>query len=153
MKTCTKCGECKPEDDFYFKSKVLGDRYANCKKCHWIYYQKKQYMKNNLSPSFKLKKKVYLKAYQRIKKMRDRGLSLDEYSKLLNEQGNVCKICGKSETARGRDGSADPLSIDHCHKTNKVRGLLCRRCNTGLGCFDDSPDVLERVIKYLLDNA
>lgn len=41
------------------------------------------------------------------------------------------------------------LSVDHCHKTNATRGLLCGACNTGLGLFNDSPELLRASIQYL----
>src|SRR5690242_1736563 len=66
------------------------------------------------------------------------GLSPDQYREMLEAQGHVCAICGGSDTPR--------LSVDHCHQTERVRGLLCRRCNTGLGFFYDDPDLMSRAI-------
>ena len=68
------------------------------------------------------------------------GLSPDDYRKLVQQQGGVCAICRKADRA---------LVIDHCHATNVVRRLLCRKCNTGLGQFDDDPDVLRAAAAYL----
>jgi len=144
IKICTKCGESKEEKDFYFRSpKSLNDRHSHCKKCHWLYYQKKQDME------YRDKKKPYMKNYQRIRKLANYGLTQDAYNQLLIEQDNKCKLCGKVETVVGRDNTLDPLSIDHCHNTNRVRALLCRKCNTGLGCFVDSPELLQKAIDYL----
>jgi hypothetical protein len=58
------------------------------------------------------------------------------------DQEGKCAICKEPETTR-------VLSIDHCHKTNKVRGLLCQRCNLGLGNFLDSRGNLQSAIDYL----
>lgn len=60
------------------------------------------------------------------------------------EQGGRCAICHLSEAENGK-----ALALDHCHTTNRVRGLLCDLCNTGLGRFKDSPDALRRAITYL----
>jgi hypothetical protein len=68
------------------------------------------------------------------------GLSPDDYRKLVRQQGGVCAICKKAGRA---------LVIDHCHATNVVRRPLCRKCNTGLGQFDDDPDVLRAAAAYL----
>lgn len=56
----------------------------------------------------------------------------------------VCSICGKRETAKGLS-----LSIDHNHRTGKIRGLLCGKCNKGLGGFKDKPQLLLKAVKYL----
>lgn len=71
------------------------------------------------------------------------GISLKGYERLLAEQDGLCAICfGPPDDNR-------KLSIDHCHETGKVRGLLCTRCNMGLGYFRDAPNVLESAIGYL----
>jgi hypothetical protein len=69
------------------------------------------------------------------------GLSTADYNAMLRRQNGACAIC--------RQKSAERLCVDHCHKTNRVRGLLCRKCNTGLGCFGDDPERIEAAIAYL----
>jgi len=70
------------------------------------------------------------------------GITLADYDRMLAEQRGGCKVCWKPpETKR--------LCIDHCHATRDVRGLLCGKCNTGLGCFDDDPALLRRAADYL----
>lgn len=71
------------------------------------------------------------------------GITLEEYDKLLESQGGGCAICG------GKDERFKFLPVDHCHKTKKVRGLLCQHCNRGLGYFRDSPELLRAAIAYL----
>ena len=66
----------------------------------------------------------------------------EQYYDKLEEQNGKCAICN-SECDKGR------LAIDHDHKTNKVRGLLCRQCNLGLGNFSDNLDKLEAAVLYL----
>lgn len=69
--------------------------------------------------------------------------SLDDYDALLAKQDGKCAICSGAPPA---DRS---FELDHDHESNKVRGLLCLDCNTGLGKFKDSPFVLEAAIGYL----
>jgi len=64
-------------------------------------------------------------------------------------QNNLCLICKKPETTKNKFGTIFPLSIDHCHKTNKIRGLLCMQCNTTLGRFKHDIELLKQAIKYL----
>lgn len=59
------------------------------------------------------------------------GISLEDYNKLLAQQGRKCAIRGKHQSEFGY-----PLYVDHNHQTEKVRGLLCAGCNTGLGHFE-----------------
>lgn len=80
--------------------------------------------------------------------LRQYGISLDEYNKILLEQNNACKICNKPETKMHKNIVTD-LAVDHDHVTGKVRGLLCFNCNLGLGKFQDDPIILEKAIKYL----
>lgn len=76
------------------------------------------------------------------------GLSRDEYDLMLRRQNGVCAICGNEETTVIR-GKVINLAVDHCHDTGKVRGLLCRECNQGIGCLDHDKDRLKRAVNYL----
>jgi hypothetical protein len=64
-------------------------------------------------------------------------VTLDEYHTMLDAQNGVCAICGQPETAVIK-GTVCRLAIDHCHVTGRVRGLLCRDCNTVLGKWGDN---------------
>jgi len=78
------------------------------------------------------------------------GMSHEEYDAMSESQGHVCAICGNPETAQsGHSATPKKLSVDHCHATRKVRGLLCHLCNTAIGKFNDNPDLLMRAIEYL----
>lgn len=61
------------------------------------------------------------------------------YREMLEQQAGCCAICG----------SPDPQAIDHDHVTGDVRGILCTRCNTGLGKFMDDPELLRVAAQYL----
>ena len=74
------------------------------------------------------------------------GLS-DGGVQLLVEQHGVCAICGKPETHM-RLGKVMSLAVDHDHGTGKVCGLLCRKCNLGLGQFEDNSELLRKALDY-----
>lgn len=87
------------------------------------------------------------KTIQRASKLKERyGITLEEYDNMLKEQGGGCKICGSPDPKR--KGSKH-LVVDHCHATGKVRGLLCYRCNVGLGNFEDGPALVLKAYEYL----
>jgi hypothetical protein len=76
------------------------------------------------------------------------GISVEQYEQMLASQNGVCLICGKGET-HTRNGKVTLLCVDHCHKTGKVRGLLCKRCNVMLGQSGDDIETLTSAIEYL----
>ena len=69
------------------------------------------------------------------------GMSRADYDALLERQGGVCAICAKP--------SKKTLCVDHCHSTGTIRGLLCRKCNLGLGCLADDQAALIAALAYL----
>lgn len=77
------------------------------------------------------------------------GLSKEEYNRILKEQNDCCFIC----LCHKQTLPYETLVIDHCHKTGKIRGLLCSHCNTALGLFKDNKDSLQRAIQYLQQTA
>ena len=81
--------------------------------------------------------------------MRNYGLSLEEYARMLHAQNYVCAICEAPEARLGNDGKPVALHVDHDHKTGAVRALLCYKCNNGLGAFEDDPARILEAIKYL----
>ena len=71
------------------------------------------------------------------------NMTREDRQNLIDQQNGQCAICGyffKSEKH---------THIDHCHTTNKIRGILCSYCNVALGLLKDSPEILESAIKYL----
>jgi len=79
---------------------------------------------------------------------RNYDISIEDYDEMLEKQGGVCAICANPETVCVK-GTPKILSVDHDHKTGKVRGLLCRSCNTALGSFKDSQALLQKASEYL----
>lgn len=76
------------------------------------------------------------------------GLSLCDFESLRDSQNGLCAICKNPEKTVIK-GTLCNLSIDHDHKTGKVRGLLCSRCNQALGLFDENVDRMLYAIDYL----
>ncbi len=70
------------------------------------------------------------------------GIHEELYDMMLASQRGGCAICGKGPTTKR-------LAVDHCHDTGEIRGLLCDRCNRGLGSFRDDPELLARASRYL----
>lgn len=86
--------------------------------------------------SFEYKKSCYLNHMY--------GITLNDYNKMFKNQEGCCAICGKHQTETEKR-----FHIDHCHSTNKVRGLLCFSCNNAIGQLNDDPAILRKAIEYL----
>ncbi len=107
-------------------------------------YQKKYGIKNKIKLQDYAKK--YRKTYDKNKLRNSQlkhtyGITLREYNIILKQQNNRCIICGKL--------NKKTLHVDHNHKTKKIRGLLCFRCNYGLGYFHDSIKIFKNIVTYL----
>jgi len=132
MKKCTKCLEWKEESEFFKDKQKLSGYRPDCKKCNIkrsVLYNRKHKDRNKI---------------RQIKW--STGLSESDYKSLLIECNNKCCICGNSELTNKR------LSIDHCHETQLVRGLLCNSCNIALGLFKESKEILLKAVLYLDNN-
>lgn len=110
----------------------------------------KQWRKKNKEYSKKLDHKKYKKLKEQSPDvLLDRalrykyGINLIKYNEMLTEQNGVCKICLNKSNVR--------LSVDHCHITGMVRGLLCRTCNLGIGHLNENINNLYRAIDYLTE--
>ena len=92
--------------------------------------------------------------FRNIELKKNFGITLEQYNEMLDSQGGVCAICGNVETTVNHNTKkVQNLSVDHCHTTGKVRGLLCNLCNTGLGKFRENPDFLAKAISYILNKG
>lgn len=131
-KLCNRCNSEKEETEFTVKQDNASKKHGTCKQC--LNTWQKQYRENNPE---KVKNSRIQRAF---------GLSLSAFNKMLAEQNGVCKICDKPE----KEGRA--LAIDHCHTTKKIRGLLCKECNLGLGKFKDEMTIVEKALNYLKEN-
>ncbi len=133
-KVCPRCKERKPISAFNKrnrKGKTAGAGY--CRVCSAVYSKE-----HRRTPE-----------QEHDSKMRSSfGISAAEYAALFDAQRGLCLICGLPEREK-RNGKVKRLAVDHCHDTGVIRGLLCAKCNTGLGKFNDDPALLAAAIEYL----
>lgn len=172
MKKCSNCKKHKSRDNFH-KRKLSSDGLDLwCKTC-----KKKRTSSYNFAPNYNGNKKCQqcgnhfnninfykskrnpdglenrcidcCKKRSRNNEIKKRyGINQLEYEKMFKSQDGKCKICNTANPGKGKSR----MSIDHCHITNKIRGLLCNSCNNGLGIFKDDPDLLIRAAEYLNEN-
>lgn len=64
------------------------------------------------------------------------GITIEDYNAMHDKQNGLCAICKQPETRLNKSGTLHRLAVDHCHKTGKVRGLLCFKCNAAIGFFE-----------------
>ncbi len=82
------------------------------------------------------------------------GITLEQYNAMLKAQNGVCAICGQPEKRSYKaTGRVMQLAVDHCHKTGKVRALLCGPCNHGIGNFREDAELIHKAIAYLESNS
>ena len=81
------------------------------------------------------------------------GVTTEQYNDMETAQNGLCAICNQPESSKDKDGGPRMLAVDHCHETGKVRGLLCSGCNTALGGFKDSVQLLDAANNYLLNHV
>ena len=150
---CIYCQKQRPL--FLFKEKVFIPIYNAdiickvCEDCEWNipkfkdnnekidYFIKMNGIKNIPTHSGK-------NVYSTTTKLKQYNIDNDYFNKLFETQKGKCAICGIHQLKLKR-----ALSIDHCHKTGKVRGLLCSKCNTGIGMLQDNTEFLKNAIDYL----
>lgn len=126
-----------------------------CKPCRKNYYKRKGYFQQHYARN-KAKKIAIVKAYYQLnsaeirKKLRLKryGITVDEYEAMYRKQRGQCAVC-KATAGGVKHGKPTLLSIDHDHVTNKVRGLLCEKCNFAIGLMEDTPARLRQAAAYL----
>ena len=79
------------------------------------------------------------------------GMTDEHYKEMFLKQNGLCQICKMPETYLHK-GVLQNLSVDHDHSTGKVRGLLCKKCNHGLGFFNDNIETMKSAIEYILES-
>lgn len=140
MKVCYRCKKSKPFSAFHKKSAAKDGLQASCKKCN--NNSAREWQQANPEKFEEIwKRNSYGDTAILKRKARRYGLTLEELVFLFEKTNGKCEICGKAPRKT--------LCVDHCHKTGKVRGLLCEICNKSLGGFYDSVETLESAIKYL----
>jgi len=178
LKTCTKCKLEIPVNMFNKRGDSDQYR-SHCKKCNSIAnsirnfsykdrltYRKNYYIENkerenliNKNNNLKKKEKESIELTRKNERpntitgesisknrasflKRTYNITLEDYNRMLIEQNYVCSIC-KNTNLKKR------LCVDHCHETGKVRGLLCDKCNHGIGLFKDKEELLIEASEYL----
>jgi len=137
MKTCNVCETARPLSDFGVrKTGRIGDLIMPCKPCKVKVHRQKR----RANPAH------FLKIERKSKFKNQYGITVEKYDEMLKAQGGGCGICG-SKTPSTR---TTYFAVDHCHTTGKVRGLLCTKCNRGLGLFNDRSDLLKLATTYLI---
>jgi len=88
--------------------------------------------------------------YARRRKIEKFGLTEEQYAELFASQNGLCAICNGKERARAAKATyIRAMAIDHCHETDRVRGLLCSSCNRAIGLFKDDPDLMRKAASYV----
>lgn len=136
-KSCSTCGDIKTVDNFEPDPRYRSGYRSQCIRC-----RVSKSSENNVRLAGHLRRKY--------------GLSLDDWNQRMLEQNSVCAICNLPETRITKpnaekyiSGFEPRLSVDHDHETGQVRGLLCYKCNIGIGQLQDSIANLEAAILYL----
>ena len=117
--------------------------WAKENKEYLLQYQKDYHKRVNATPEGKLKLRKHV--------LKRHGLTYEDYDKMYLAQNGICAICSKIETAKDRYGNPRRLNVDHNHRTNKNRGLLCMKCNSAIGKLqaDNGTQLLQSAIKYI----
>lgn len=137
MKTCRDCGETKPINLFYSAPQCEQGVRPECRQCNKAHRANRHRKAKIENPE--QRKSVVLKHKY--------GITMTDYYAMLANQNGQCKICKSSDP-----GPKGRFAVDHCHKTEKVRGLLCYLCNIGLGSFRDNQEFLAGAIHYLKES-
>jgi hypothetical protein len=136
-KRCPDCGEIKSVTEFG-KDRTRGDgRYPYCKTC------RNARDKINGAKYRATEKGKQVNANANLKNKY--GITLADYDEMFEAQGGVCAICGKPQQSH----NGRRLDVDHDHKTGKVRGLLCNKCNTVIGLIYEDHDILLKAATYI----
>lgn len=136
VKTCKTHGVLTTQD--VYKNKV-------CKKCQYQWQQKYESKDKEKWVQYRIKKRA-------IRTLEEFDVTQYEYNLMLEKQSYRCKICHKHESmVDNRRSKIRRLSIDHCHETGQIRGLLCGKCNMAIGLLKHSIETLNSAIIYLTE--
>lgn len=135
-KPCSKCKENLDVSKFHKDMSNSSGLTNNCISCDVL---------RNLKRTSSAKYKVYKRDFDLRKNY---NITLEDFNSMLKSQENRCKICSILYIP----GQNKEFCVDHCHKTGKVRGVLCNNCNRMLGFIKDSIEILDKAKIYLIEN-
>lgn len=156
-KVCTRCNILRPLDDFGVERSRKDGRQRHCRACRRDGTRELY----GADAAFRDKRAEYFRKYRQKYRENERdrqraaklwltyGMTLDQFTELNEAQGGGCAICGGGPHGGHRTARKKWLSVDHCHETGRIRGLLCDNCNIGIGKFKDDPALLLAAIEYL----
>ena len=146
-KPCSCCKLTKPTTEFG----RMGARYQSvCSECQRQKQAKKWSELKEAGLTVEINQRDYWQRRKWIRIKAKYGLTKERFLQMIEEQGNLCAICKQPERESSSPHTDEMnLSVDHCHKTGKVRGLLCRQCNIALGRFREDVGILQSAIAYL----
>jgi len=135
MKTCATCKEQLPIEAFGNLKDTKDGLARRCKTCL-----------NESNRASKARRPEGHKAQQRVSwLLRNYGITVEDYDKMVVSQGDRCGCCGKSDKGYRRGY----WCVDHCHTTMRVRGLLCGSCNKAIGQLGDTKEGVQKALDYL----
>jgi Recombination endonuclease VII len=137
-KTCAQCKQEQPLSEFYTnrRDKRLGSYCKTCTKRN----SRQRYVGLSDAEKLLVAKKAKASKY---------GMTLTEFDAYVDAHDDFCDICGREEDTKRKAVWTRGLTLDHCHATGKVRGMLCSRCNCAMGHVREDISVLEKMIQYL----
>ncbi len=139
MKQCSVCKETKELDQFYNVKSTKDGKGYRCKECDNKARQK--WAASNPERS-------HLSQRQRNLKHRF-GVDLEWYEEQFKKQNYSCAICETKTNKTAGERQFWNFSVDHCHESGKIRGILCNNCNRALGLFQDNPELLKKAVNYV----
>lgn len=130
------------------RQKAWRDANPDLAKAHYDRYRERNRDKCNArSKAWRLANPDAHRLAKRRVNLRRFGLTVGDYERILADQGGVCAICRRPETHQRE--RIYTLSVDHCHATGRVRGLLCNLCNRAIGLLRDSAELCAAAAEYL----
>ena len=143
IKKCSRCGKEKCKSNFGINNLGADGLRSYCKDCA-NEYNRKWYAENTEKgrAANKASYNKYKDKREDYRLKRLYNISLDQYNDMFSKQKGECAICGNKDEEKA-------LAVDHCHDTDKVRELLCTRCNRAIGLFEDDFQLIYKAAAYL----
>ena len=136
-KTCPDCMQTKSKTEFGRHPSYRDGLRNQCRDCRREYERRRSRSPENIEATRESRRRSVMKWRY--------GTTQDEVEKMVAAQNNRCLICNTEGEGQGMQR----LCIDHDHNTGKIRGMLCRKCNAGLGYFRDNPTLIRTAASYL----